>query len=95
MDIDDVLKVAENFRKSLDTGDKNLIKKYSKRELLMALNRIHTGDRNKLWYKEIEKCIKEIDKTKESWIDKVLIFILGIMVALVVSYLRGCLKLGN
>lgn len=91
MDIKDLLKIADDFRKYLDSEDRKIIIKYSKKELLKALNNITTGDRNFPWYKAIERRIEEIDREKEKWSNRIIGFVLGIALALLISYLKGCI----
>lgn len=65
MDINEALKVAGEFQKYLKSGDDAAINNYSKTYIQSALVSILSDDRNKLWYKAMEKRITELDELEK------------------------------
>ena len=92
------LKIAEDFQEYLKSGDKNLITNYSSREIKIAISRLSPFyNNNKLWYREMEDRIKELESAedvkrrqhlkwkanfREQWLDRVLAYALGILTGL-------------
>jgi multidrug resistance efflux pump len=70
MDINEAVKIANDFRSYNDIGDKNLITKYSLETLRTALNKYLPTDKGSLWYKAIEARIEELARDKEAKLAK-------------------------
>ena len=95
------LKIAEDFQEYLKTGNKELIVNYSSREIKIAISRLSPFyDNNKLWYREMEDRIKELESAgdvkrrqdskwkanfKEQWLDRILAYVLGILTGLAIT----------
>lgn len=92
-DINDIReRINNSFNEYLNSGNKKLIKKFSKKRLLMVLN-IHKSDNDQLWHKEIEKRVEEINRWQEKLLNWLVGAILGILAALVAAYFKGCLRI--
>ena len=99
MEIADVAKMIDEFRKYLDTGDDFTIKKYSKLEINQALNKMSTFDFNKPYSEAMKKRVNEIAEMekipKRKWekIKDLLIgLILGILATLIAQFLYDLFK---
>ncbi len=65
MNQEEARKMASNFHQSLNTGDESLIKEYSRKEILMALNQFSAQDQRKLWYRAMMDRVDELKTTEE------------------------------
>ena len=99
MDVNEALKIAGDFHKSLETGDKNIIEKYSVVELKQALNKISPDDSYRQWYKEIEACIKELNQISEKnksqpyeQKEKIELLIFGCLLGILGTLIAGWIK---
>lgn len=92
MDKDEALNIASDFLNYLRKRNKSFIEKYTKEEIKCALSLIPSSDRNKPWYKEMERrsiepdaLAKEHKWYKDYFWDK----IFPIMLAGIISFLVG------
>ena len=60
MNDEEARKVAAGFLKYLREGNEKLIRKYPKKEILMALGRFKSDERHNIWYKAMENRVNEI-----------------------------------
>ena len=102
MDKDEALNIADDFLNSLRKGDKNLTEKYTKEEIKCALSLISSSDSNKLWYKEMENRVKDLDDSakenkwqKSYFWDKIFPIILTGVVAFTVGYSLKVVEVRN
>ncbi len=86
-------KIAEAFEEYLRTGEVELIENFTAEQLKTAISHLSPHyDKNRLWYRAIESRIEELsslakrNKTKiweesinRKWIERVLIFLLGVL----------------
>ncbi len=82
------LKIANDFKKYLDTGDKSLIAKHTKRNVKSALSAISPLKKDRQWYKEMERFVEE--KEKKWWNEPLFVgivsSIVGAMVGAFITY---------
>ena len=65
MNQEEARKIATDFHQSLNSGDDVIVKKYSRKEILMALNQFSPQDQRHLWYKAMLDRANELKTKKE------------------------------
>jgi tetratricopeptide (TPR) repeat protein len=92
-DINDIRKeIINSFNEYLRTKNNKLIKKYSKKNLLMVLN-IMEPYSNEAWYQEIKGRLNKINEWREKIFWRILVsFVIAVLSGLSVTYLKGCLS---
>ena len=97
---DKSIEIVNQFCKYITTGNKTLIESYSLEELKRAKYE-YSQDSYREFYEAIEDRIKELEKIsdekkrrKDKWLYTIATTILTIVVALLIVYLKGCLRLG-
>jgi len=94
------LKIAEEFQRYLQTGERVSIEKYSAKELRNAVSKLSPYyGHNKLWFREIERRILDLTNdekmrrerggsgfvtTKSSWKELILAFTVGILCGILI-----------
>ena len=89
MDINKALEIAEDFRKHLENNNEGLIKKYSKSDMHSALSKISQRDKDKQWYKAMEKYVEKLEAKEmrpQRIFEKV---IMGIVIGVCVGFISG------
>lgn len=93
--------IIDKFYEFTRTGKKEPIEKYTLEEIKQASCH-YKHDNSKLpdlasfmnyRIQELENIYADKKRKKEKWLDKLFTFTTGIVVTLIVAYLKGCLKL--
>lgn len=95
------VKIAEDFQNYLKTGNRGIVERYTAKELKTAIGRLSPWyDNNKLWYREMEQRIRELESDAElrkkqsiksrrgwdhPWAERIIAYVLGILSGLVLS----------
>lgn len=79
------MRIGDDFRQFMDTGDKKFIKRYGVNEIRMALRKMPSYQHGKPWYKEMERRLESLERYKEKWFDRFIGFILGFISAILVG----------
>lgn len=89
---EEALKVGENFLKSMDSGSNDSIKDYTAEDIKMALRKIPLYQKDKAWYKEMERRLEYLGKIKvnkenqrQRWFDRLVGFISALLVGLILK----------
>lgn len=62
MEINEALKIIEDFNKYVNSGHKDVIKNYSRKMITAAMAKAHFSQRETLWYKAMQGRVAEIEK---------------------------------
>lgn len=65
MDKQEAQRIANDFHNFLNTGNEELIKRYSLKTLRMALPHYEHWQKAQAWYDEIIRCIDELQRREE------------------------------
>ena len=88
MNDEEARKVAADFLKYLREGNEKLIRKYSKKEILMGLSRFKSDERHKRWYKAMENRVDEITQSQRITRRDFIAYAIGI-VGIIIAVVLG------
>ncbi len=87
-----LIEIAEAFFKFIKTGEKSLIENFTREEIELTLSQVDSDKAQELpYYAAMKKRIaelREIERYKQKWEDRIIGFISGLIVALIIILLK-------
>jgi hypothetical protein len=91
-----LIEVAGAFLEFIETGEKSLIENFTREEIELTLSQVHSDEVQELrYYRAMRKRVAELREierykreTEQKWEDRMIGFISGLIVALIIILLR-------
>ena len=95
MNQDEALKIGTNFLEFMDSGSENLIRSYDAKTIKMALRQIPLYQKDKAWYREMERRLEYLDKIKinrenrrQRWFDRLIVFFSALLAGFILKMIK-------
>lgn len=95
MNQDEALKIGSDFLKSMDLGSDSFIKSYDDKTIKMALRQIPLYQKDKAWYREMERRLEYLDKIKinrenrrQRWFDRLIGFFTALLAGFILKMIN-------
>jgi len=88
-----LIEIADAFLKFIETGEKSLIENFTREEIELTLSQVNSDKVQGLpYYRAMKKRVAELKRykreTERKWEDRMIGFISGLVVALIIIVLR-------
>jgi hypothetical protein len=91
-----LIEIASAFLEFIETGEKSLIENFTSEEIELTLSQVHSDKMQELpYYRAMKKRVAELREierhkreTEQKWKDRMIGFISGLIVALIIIVLR-------
>ena len=90
-------KIFDAFQRYARNGDRLLIRGFRRKDVEESIDQFNLDNNRQLrFYKAMVRRVEELkeeEKKREKWVERLIVFILGIALTLITQWLSGVLKL--